>query len=178
MSVFDPGNGYVEVDGQIVERDALRIAEEIKAYDPNLEVICLDPRRADVNDAPFIICEYVNGVFKRVFETWTLDDRVLDRIKLADCRKFDPELRLDELKKIQYERKEARYRDMMDASKDLVAHAAAMKGSKYTFKDDKTGEKVSLYDDRPSERHGFQYTTGRAPVGKIVSENLGNFKKA
>ena len=153
--IFDPGNGYIVVDGQIVERDALRVAEELKRYDPNLEIICLDPSQSDVNEAPFIICEYVNGVFKRVFETWGLDDRVLDRIKLADGQKFDPTLRMDELQKVNYERKQARFKDIMGERKDLVQHVAHMK-SRYSFKDEQTGEKVTFFDDRPAEVPVFQ----------------------
>jgi hypothetical protein len=168
--VFDPGNGYIVVDGQIVERDALRVAEELKRYDPNLEVICLDPEKADVNDAPFIICEYVNGVFKRIFETWCLDDRVLDRIKLADQQKFDPSLRLEDLEKVNYERKLSRFKDVMGEKKDLVQHVASMK-SKYVFKDEQTGEKVTLFDDRPSERGSFglsKKVRNGSPVGKLT----------
>ena len=39
---YDPGTGnHVMVDGMIVERDALRVAEAIKEYDPNLEILCV-----------------------------------------------------------------------------------------------------------------------------------------
>lgn len=162
--VFDPGNGYLVVDGQVVERDALRVAESLKEYDPNLEVICLDPTKADVNEAPFIICEYVNGVFKRIFETWQLDDRVLDRIKLADSHKFDPTLRYEDMQKVDYERKQARFKDIMAEKKDLIEHVAHMK-SKYSFKDEDTGEKVTLFDDRPAERKAFNMARG----GKLVN---------
>lgn len=166
--VFDPGNGYIVIDGQVVEKDALRIAEKLKEYDPNLEVICLDPAKAEVNDSPFIICEYVNGVFKRIFETWTLDDRVLDRIKLADGQKFDPTLRVENMQKVDYERKQARFKDVLGEKKDLVSHIAQMK-SKYSFKDDRTGEKVTMFDDRPAERHSFPMSKKQQPVGKLTN---------
>ena len=168
--VFDPGNGYVVVDGQIVERDALRVAEALKEYDPNLEIICLDPKYSEVNEAPFIICEYVNGVFKRIFETWQLDDRVLDRVKLADGYKFDPALRYEDLKKVDYERKQARFKDVLGEKKDLVEHVAHMK-SRYSFKDE-TGEKVTLYDDRPATRESFglsKKVRNGIPVGKLTT---------
>ena len=32
--VFYSGNGYLVVDGQVVERDALRVAESLKEYAP------------------------------------------------------------------------------------------------------------------------------------------------
>lgn len=167
--VFDPGNGYIVIDGQIVEKDALRVAEALKEYDPNLEVICLDPSKAEVNEAPFIICEYTGGVFKRIFECWVLDDRVLDRIKLADNQKFDPTLRYEDLKKVNYERKQARYKDVMGEKKDLVSHIAAMKKSRFSFKDEETGEKVTLFDDRPSERHSFPTKNNATPVGTLTN---------
>jgi len=166
--VFDPNTGYVVIDGQIVEKDALRVAEELKKYDPNLEVICVDPAHSDINDAPFIICEYVNGVFKRVFECWQLDDRVLDRIKFADTHKTDILAELDKTNKVRYDRKQARFRDIMEANKDLVSHVVAMKKSRYSFKDRDTGEKVTIFDDRPAERHNFPLSKSTTPVGKLT----------
>ena len=56
---YDPGNGqFLVVDGQVVERDALRIAEAISDYDPNLTLLCLNPERAEgISDEPFVVAE-------------------------------------------------------------------------------------------------------------------------
>ena len=54
MTTIDAGDGtFVIVDGQIVERDALNIAERINEYDDKLTLVCLDPSKAEINDAPF-----------------------------------------------------------------------------------------------------------------------------
>ena len=154
MPTYDPGSGnFVMVDGQIVERDALRVAEAIKDYDPDLEILCLNPEEAGVNDAPFIICHrQSNGVLKRVFEAWALDDRVLDRIRLADGHRGNVIETLEKMEaKIQKD-KDDRYKDIVGARNDVVQHVLKGRKSVYTFRDDTTGELVRIYDDRPSER--------------------------
>jgi response regulator RpfG family c-di-GMP phosphodiesterase len=171
MSIFDPGDGnFIVIDGQIVERDSLRIAEKIKEFDPNLEVFCLDPELADVNDAPFVIVEYVNGVFKRVMEAWTLDDQVLHRLHFAHSTTVE-ELtqKYEDLKKVQYDRKMSRYKEIKEAKKDLVKHIVADKHSNYSFKDEETGEKVTVFDDRPAKRGSFPLSKGSHDTRSSVS---------
>jgi hypothetical protein len=149
---FDPGTGdHLIVDGHVVERDALRIAEAIKDYDENLELICLDPDLADVNDAPFIVCERrkVDGALIRIMEAWQLDDRILERIYAADTQRSDVLLGLEK-KEAQLRRdQESRYQEKRDANKDLVESIVKNMKSKYTF--EKDGKRVTLYDDRPAE---------------------------
>jgi hypothetical protein len=149
---FDPGNGeYLVVDGNIVERDALRIAEAIKDYDENLELICVDPNMADVNEAPFIVCERrkSDGALIRIMEAWELDDRILERIYAADTNRSDVLAGL--IKKEEQIRRdtESRYQEKRDANKDLVESIVKNMKSKYVF--EKDGKKVTLYDDRPAE---------------------------
>lgn len=157
-NVFDPGDGnFIAIDGHVVERDTLRIAEKIKEFDPNLEILCLDPDYiADVNEAPFVIVEYVNGTFKRVMEAWTLDDQILHRLHFARNRTVE-ELtqKYEDLKKVQYDRQQSRYKEEKALKKDLVKHIVSDKHSSYSFKDEDTGEKVTIYDDRPAERTSF-----------------------
>jgi hypothetical protein len=144
---FDPGNGnLLVVDGQIVERDALRIAEAIKDYDESL-----DPDLADVNEAPFIVCERrkTDGALIRVMEAWELDERILERIYAADTQRSDVLLGLEK-KEVQMRRdQQSRYQEKRDANKDLVESIVKNMKSKYTF--EKDGKKVTLYDDRPAE---------------------------
>lgn len=150
---FDPGHGeYVMVDGQVVERDALHIAERIKEYDENLEVICIDPAHSDLNDAPFIICERrPDGSLNRIFECWTLDNTVLERIALADQYKFDASARLESLQSIQNKLKADRYKDKQEEMADILA--SAIKNRTSTFKvHNSEGELVKIHEDRPVER--------------------------
>lgn len=152
---LDTNRELIEVDGMLVESDALRVAEALKAYDPNLEVICVDPDKAEVNEAPFLICEYVNGAFRRIFETWVLDNRVLDRIKLSDTQSNNILLNIDKTNEVNYQRKQQRFKDILNDKNDLVLHIVKDKKSRYSYKDEATGEKVTMFDDRPAERHAF-----------------------
>lgn len=148
---FDPGTGdFLVVDGNIVERDALRVVEAIKDYDPDLEVLCLDPNQAGINEAPFVICERrkTDGALVRIMEAWSLDDRVLERIRLSDTArqnvlddlvKKEEQRRLDLAKKAEEDSAE---------NKDLVEHIVKNKKTSYTFKND-NDELVTLYEDRP-----------------------------
>ena len=152
MNYFDPGTGdFLVVDGNIVERDALRIAEAIKDYDENLELLCLTPENAMVNEAPFIVCERKHdGSLVRVLEAWELDDRILERIYNSDTRRRDV---LSDLlrKESEIERQlNNRYQEKREANMDLVMHVAANKKSSYSFEND-TGDKITFYDDKPTE---------------------------
>jgi len=147
-----PGE-FVDVNGMKVEADALRVAEAIKAYDPNLEVLCVDPSRAEgVSEAPFVIAEYCkDGILRPVFQCWALDNSVLERIKLADGNKIDLNTRIEDARKIIYNERDRRYQEKREESKDIVKHIAGMK-SKYSVRDSNTGELVTFYDDRPATR--------------------------
>lgn len=150
---YDPGNGdFLAVDGHVVERDALHIAERIKEYDSNLEILCLDPQLADLNDAPFIICERLpNGTLSRVFECWELDERVIDRIARSDTVHNDVLVDLEGKELLQRVQNEKRYEEKRDANIDLVKTIARHTKSSFVFKNDRD-EKVTLYDDRPYKK--------------------------
>jgi len=150
---FDPGDGdFAVVDGQIVEKDALRIAEKIKEYDDSLEVICLDPTLSDVNDAPFIICERrPNGTLNRIFEAWKLDDTVVERIILADRQKFDPSARLESIQSIQKKLRENRYKDRQAEISSILEGAIRNRTSSYKIRNHE-GELVKIHENKPSER--------------------------
>ena len=154
---YDPGNGdFLIVDGAVVERKALYIAEKIKDYDENLELLCLDPDMAEgITDAPFIVAERVmqDGlpVLKPVLRAYELDDRILERIYAADTKRYDV---LGDILKSEenfHKDNERRYKDMREEIKDQVAHIAGMK-SKYSITDRITGEVIMFYDDRPAVR--------------------------
>ena len=150
---YDPGVGdLIAVDGHLVERDALHIAERIKKYDPRLEILCLDPAVAKVNDAPFLICERLNnGKLSRIFEAWELDDRVLERIRRSDTLHNNVLLDLEGQELIQRIESEKRYQETRDEAMDLVVHIVKNNKSSYTFRN-KQDDKVTLYDDRPHKK--------------------------
>ncbi len=146
------GKDHVLVDGCIVERDALRIAEAIKAYDPNLELLCLNRVEA-IDEAPFVIAEHCkDGVLRPVFSAWKLDDTVLHRIVAADGQKANQLAVIEQGElKIKKER-ERRYKEEMHQAHDVAAHVIANKKSKYTVRDSNTGDLLTFYDDRPTTR--------------------------
>lgn len=151
---YDPGTGeFLIVDGAIVERDALRIAEAIKAYDENLELLCLDPNRAaGVTEEPFVVAERgPDGVLRPFLKVWELNESILHRIWQSDCHKFDGFDRLVRMEDAQKQQSQNRYKEWREEAKDVVAHIAGMK-SNYTAELPGTGERVKFFDDRPAER--------------------------
>ncbi len=154
MVQLNPGSGrLVNVDGALVEEDALRIVEQIYEYDPRLRVACLDPDKAQINDAPFVLCEeQPDGTLRKVFEFWELDARVLERIRLSDGQHQSIIKALEDMEaKVKREAQQKIDDDLAKSREKLVAIAKNNTNS-YSYKDEDTGEKVTIYDDRPSVR--------------------------
>jgi len=154
---FDPGPNvpYAILAGQIVEKDALRIAEAIAEYDPNLYLLYVDPDHTDgLAEAPYMVAEKCkDGHMRPVLTAWELDNRLLERIRMADTQKF---MTYDDLLKFEQKARDdtaARYKERRLETADKVAHIMGIK-SHYTVKDDQTGEIIHFYDDRPAERTG------------------------
>lgn len=152
---YDPGTGrHVVVDGNIVERDALRIAEKIRDYDENLVLLCLNPERAEgITDEPFVVAERgVDGVLRPVLRAWVLDESLLERLYNSDTHKHNVFNGLVSLEEQQRRATEYKYQEQRGEIRDVVQHIAGMK-SKYTVRDSNTGDMLIFYDDRPAERH-------------------------
>jgi hypothetical protein len=153
---YDPGTGeFLIVDGAVVERKALHLAEAIQDYDPNLRLLCLNPERmAGIMDAPFVVAEVViqNGqeILKPFLKAWELDDRILQRIYQSDTKRRDVLGDIIKSEEQFHKNNETRYKEWREEVKDQVAHIAGMK-SNYTITD-KDGEKIKFFDDRPAER--------------------------
>ncbi len=146
--VFDPGNGkFLVIDGAIVERDALRIVEKLQEYDDRLYVLCLDPDRAEINDAPFIVVrEKDNGSSERVLEAWELDDKIIERVWAADCSKHDI---LDKLVKMEQAKKnelDKKHAEEMGSATELLVSAVKNPRSSFSFKDKATDDLVKVHD--------------------------------
>lgn len=152
--IYNKKDEYVNVDGQIVERDALRIAEAIRDYDPNLVLLCLDPSRDHaLSDEPFVVAERdAQGILHPVLKAWILDNNLLERIKLADQQKVNGWEQLLDLEKKNKKASDDVYNERRGATKDLVASIVGDRKSKFTYKDERTDDMVTIYDDRPSER--------------------------
>ena len=153
MTLLDVGSEYINVDGHMVERDALLVAESISEYDPTLKVICLPPEKADINDAPFIIAqECPDGVLRRIFEVWQLDNSVLARIEAADTTKHDVQGKIDWINAEVRKSAKKRYEEKTSENRLIGASILKSNKSKFSYKDATTNELVTIYPDRPSER--------------------------
>lgn len=151
---YDPGTGrYVILDGNIVERDALRIAEAIQDYDPNLVLLCLNPERTEgISDEPFVVAERGrDGVLRPVLRAWVLDDTILERLYNSDTHKRNVFNDLVSLENKQQANIQYKYQEQRGEIRDVVQHIAGMK-SKYTVRDSQTGDLLVFYDDRPVQR--------------------------
>jgi hypothetical protein len=152
---LDTKQEMVEVDGMLVERDALRIAEAIRDYDPNLVLLCIDPdSNPGITEEPFVVAEKdSSGNLHPVLRSWVLDDTILERIWLADQHKVNGWEQLLKLEENQKKAEQRRYQEKRDEAKDITGHVIATRKSKYTVRDSNTGDMITFFDDRPSERH-------------------------
>lgn len=141
-------------DGVLCEEDVYRIVERVREYDPNLDIIALNPnhRDIDVTDAPYVLVEKCkDGQWRPISEFWVLDERVMQVVESADMNRRDLLAAIDgQNAKVRAE-EARRYEDFRAEAADIVKHVAGMK-SKYTVQDPRTGELIAFYDDRPPER--------------------------
>jgi hypothetical protein len=158
--ILDLGNGMLQIDGYIVDRDVYRIMEKVKEYDPNLEVMFCDPNRAEAFDAPYIIVERcTDGLYRRVFEVWEFNDTVLERIYNADTRKLDVLGKMEQHNaKIRLDR-DRRYKEEREEMKDMFAHLIANPKTSYTLPN-ANGDIVKIDD-----QHGVVKVNGQSVEG-------------
>jgi len=152
---YDPGTGqHVLIDGMVVERDALRVVEAINDYDPNLYVLCVDPQRAEgISEEPFVVVEKCSdGTCRPVMRAWTLDDTLLERIRLSDTHRGNILQTLADMEKKEADKKQERYKDRLGEASDISASIMRMKGSNYSVRDPRTGELITFFDDKPAKR--------------------------
>ncbi len=153
MSVLSTGAEYINVDGNIVEKDALLVAEAINDYDPNLFVICVDPHIANINDAPFIIAEKgPDGVMRRIFEVWELNNSVLQRIEAADTTRHDVQSKIDYVNSQVRGQWKKRYEERKDVWKDIFVTGLKHSKSSFTYRNPDTGEFTTIHEHKPMEK--------------------------
>ncbi len=123
--------------GELVERDTLNIALKINEYDHNLRLRYLPPEESNLTSAPYAVFERCpDGLDRLIFYVWELDDRVLDRLRLADTGSNDIMARIDAVNgKIKAE-SQRRYQDALDEKHDIFKHALASPGHKYSWSKD------------------------------------------
>lgn len=139
-------------DGSFVERDVLNIVQKIMDYDPNIKVQYLD-YAANLGEAPWRVVELCkDGQWRTVFYCWTLDDRVLMRLRAADTQLTDVQGNLESNNERVRREHFRRYRDRMEQAKDITSHILASPKGRYSFTDPDTGKHVTI-DDDPLRHH-------------------------
>lgn len=143
---------YVNVDGALVEKDALGVAEALAAYDENIFIFCLDPNVAGINDAPFIISELCpDGQYRRIFECWQLDKSVVDRVMQADTSKYDVLTQMDKINDRVRRNAQQRYEEIMLENKEMAVSVLKSPKSTYTVPNSQGGISKIHYN-KPAER--------------------------
>lgn len=136
--------GVTYVDGMWVENDALRIAERISEYDPNLRVQYLESE-AKLGDPPFRIVEHCkDGKDRVLFSVWTLDERVLQRIMVVDTHRSNvSELLI--IKNSQLRDQRRRYkREQLHEDSLIAAGILSSPKDSYTVQVPATGKKITI----------------------------------
>jgi hypothetical protein len=131
---YDSGKEIIEVDGMLVEKDVFDIVRRLREYDDSLDIMYLDPDRAELNEAPYIIVERCkDGLTRRVFEAWTLDERILERVYNADTSRHDLMAIMDG-RMVQWKNeREQRFKEERAEAKDIFVHLLKNPTTTYSF---------------------------------------------
>lgn len=131
VKATEGGERYHWVDGHYVEEDALRIAEKIHDYDPNLKVQFLD-YAASIGDAPFRVVEICkDGVERTVCYAWRLDDSLIEKVYQADTRRLDVLANIAKKNAAKERDEQRRYMDLAEEQNKMAN--AILKSSKDTY---------------------------------------------
>lgn len=128
---------YVDMgNGTFVERDVFAVAQKVAEYDSNLRVQFLNDAARDVGEPPYRIVELCkDGIERPLFSVWILDNTVLQRIFAADTQKWDILTRVDSTNARAKRAEKWRYREEMDAAKEIVATVVASPKDTYSIPD-------------------------------------------
>jgi hypothetical protein len=122
------------VEGVAVERDALRIAERIREYDPNLTLQYLE-EAARLDEPPFRVIEHCkDGVDRVAFTAWQLDERLLARVYHGDSARHDIDRILTERNRKAKDRQNQRFRDSLEEANDITQHVIKSPRVRYTVR--------------------------------------------
>lgn len=150
---LNTGPQLVDVDGMLVDADCLRIAEAVKAYDENLEILCT-VNAADISDAPYVLAELCrDGQYRKIMDVWELDDRVLEAVEAADSQRHDLIAVINGRNERVKKDRERRYKDLSQETHEIAVSVLRTQKSRYTAPDPRTGESITFYDDRPAVRN-------------------------
>lgn len=128
------GNGFIQVDDYVVEKKVLDIVDKIRDYDPNLDVLYLNPDRMEMFDAPWVIVENCkDGQIRKVFDVWELNDSVFERLVACDTMRGDVLLNVDAFNAKLRQESQRRYDDKRHEASDKFAHLLKNPKTTYTL---------------------------------------------
>lgn len=140
---------YHWVGGMYVEEDALRIAERVSEYDPNLKVQYLE-EAASIGDPPFRVIEVCkDGVERTVLYAWELDNRILERIYAADTVKQNIDKKITDANTVARENLNRRYREELEEARNIIKSIIRTDKETYILKD--KGRKIKVHQYKPAE---------------------------
>lgn len=129
------------------QEDVFRVVEQIRAYDPNLDVAYLDPDKGSISDAPYVIVEHCrDGITRLLFSVWELNASVMERIYAADTTKVDVQGAIDLANEKARKEIEEHKADRFGEAKDVTSHILKNPKGTYSFPT-AGGEVVTLRDD-------------------------------
>lgn len=124
-------------DGTVAEvpGDMFRVVEEIRFRWPNLRVLFLNPERAGVLDAPYKIVEMTQNGPMFVMDVWELDQRVIERLHLANGANVDVDKLVQEHNaKVRAEEKRKAKEELEDSTDKLATAIKHFDKGKLEFK--------------------------------------------
>jgi hypothetical protein len=141
-------------EGVYVEADVLRIVEKVQEYDPNLRIKYVNGN-ANVADSPYALFELCpDGIERKVFDIWVLDDRVLERLEAADNQRHNILVDLDGRNLLVKQARERRYKEKMMENHDIFASVLRSPKGTYSFpveNPDGTKKIVTVDDSGPAK---------------------------
>lgn len=166
----DGTDKWMLIDGMVVERKAHAIAMAIKQYDPELELICLDPTNPDIKitSAPFmVVAPRHDGSYYKVLEAWELDDRILQRLWTSDKYHNNSLELLEKMEAKIRKENEDRYREYIEPKKELAVSVWKNPKTQYTYHNDE-GDLVTINDHGPAtvNKNKKSFTMEVPDVGK------------
>ena len=156
--VLSDGKNYIQLGDVLVEEKSYHIAKKIKEYDPNLDLICLEPGQIQLSSAPFmVVAREPNGTYTKVLEAWELDDRILERIWACDQHRFDTLTTIEAWEERNRKLSESRYKEAMAENNELMEAVIKNQKSTFTF-ENKEGDMVKLHDQKPATKNNEKKT--------------------
>ncbi len=139
------------VNGQIVETDALRIAERVHELNPNLRVQVLESAPTMLGEPPFRVIERgKDGRDHIVLTAWELNETILMRLRAADMSQHDVLARIEKNNQKIKDQQKKDAKESLEQGSRVMYDVMKSPKSKYSVPNE-DGTITTFYEDRPSE---------------------------